>query len=126
MPPTRSGSDARANAVAGDSLVVAISSRALFDLGDSHELFEREGVDAFARHQIAREDDLLAPGIAFPLVQKLLHLNRAAPEAPRVEVILLSRNSADTGLRIFNSIEHYGLDRLFKDGFDGFNGIRHP
>ena len=92
------------------ALVVAISSRALFDLGDSHELFEREGVDAFARHQIAREDQLLAPGIAFPLVQKLLHLNRANPQAPRVEVILLSRNSADTGLRIFNSIEHYGLD----------------
>ena len=93
----------------GDALVVAISSRALFDLGESHELFEREGVDAFARYQIAREDELLAPGIAFPLVQKLLHLNRAA-DAPRVEVILLSRNSADTGLRIFNSIAHYGLD----------------
>lgn len=92
------------------TLVVAISSRALFDLGESHALFEREGVDAFARYQIAREDELLAPGIAFPLVQKLLQLNRAAPEAPHVEVILLSRNSADTGLRIFNSIEHYGLD----------------
>ncbi len=92
------------------TLVVAISSRALFDLGESHALFEREGVDAFARYQIAREDELLAPGIAFPLVQKLLQLNRAPPEAPHVEVILLSRNSADTGLRIFNSIEHYGLD----------------
>ena len=92
------------------TLVVAISSRALFDLGHSHALFEREGVDAFARYQIAREDDLLAPGIAFPLVEKLLRLNRAPPEAPHVEVILLSRNSADTGLRIFNSIEHYGLD----------------
>ena len=94
----------------GKALVVAISSRALFDLGDSHALFEREGVDAFARHQIQREDELLAPGIAFPLVQKLLRLNRAAPAAPHVEVILLSRNSADTGLRIFNSIEHYRLD----------------
>ncbi len=93
-----------------DVLVVAISSRALFDLGESHELFERDGVEAFAQHQIAREDELLAPGIAFPLVQKLLKLNRAAPAAPRVEVILLSRNSADTGLRIFNSIEHYKLD----------------
>jgi len=92
------------------TLVVAISSRALFDLADSHVLFEREGVDAFARYQIAREDELLAPGIAFPLVQKLLSLNRGAPDAPHVEVILLSRNSADTGLRIFNSIEHYGLD----------------
>ncbi|MGN6513300.1 MAG: 5'-nucleotidase, partial [Lysobacteraceae bacterium] len=55
-------------------------------------------------------DELLAPGIAFPLVRKLLALNAGAPpEAPRVEVILISRNSADTGLRIFNSIEHHGL-----------------
>jgi 5'-nucleotidase len=93
-----------------DRLVVAISSRALFDLSESHDLFEREGLDAYRDYQMARENDLLAPGIAFPLVQKLLRLNTAAPAAPRVEVILLSRNSADTGLRIFNSIEHYGLD----------------
>ena len=99
-----------APAAAADKLVVAISSRALFDLGDSHALFEDEGLDAYARYQIAHEDDLLAPGIAFPLVQKLLRLNALAPQAPRVEVILLSRNSADTGLRIFNAIEHYGLE----------------
>ena len=98
------------NATTIDKLVVAISSRALFDLGDSHELFEREGLDAYSRYQIAHEDELLSPGIAFPLVQKLLRLNSMVPEAPRVEVILLSRNSADTGLRIFNAIEHYGLD----------------
>lgn len=95
---------------AADPLIVAISSRALFDLEDSHALFEREGLDAYARFQRAHEDDLLAPGIAFPLVRKLLALNAGAPpEAPRVEVILISRNSADTGLRIFNSIEHHGL-----------------
>jgi len=93
----------------GEKLVVAISSRALFDLSESHALFEREGLDAYRGYQMARENELLAPGIAFRLVQKLLRLNVAAPAAPRVEVILLSRNSADTGLRIFNSIEHYGL-----------------
>ncbi len=92
-----------------DTLVVAISSRALFDLNESHDLFEREGVEAFAQHQIRNEDELLKPGIAFPLVQKLLRLNQSRPDAPHVEVILLSRNSADTGLRIFNSIEHYQL-----------------
>jgi 5'-nucleotidase len=95
---------------ADDRLVVAISSRALFDLAESHALFERDGLDAFRAHQMAREDEPLAPGIAFPLVQKLLRLNSTPPAAPRVEVILLSRNSADTGLRIFNSIERYGLD----------------
>lgn len=91
-------------------LVIAISSRALFDLEESHTLFEREGVDAFAAYQRSREDDLLPPGIAFPLVRKLLALNADAPPAvPHVEVILLSRNSSDTGLRVFNSIQHHGL-----------------
>lgn len=85
MASTADAADASARA---DTLVVAISSRALFDLGDSHDLFEREGVDAFAEYQIERENELLQPGIAFPLVQKLLRLNRAPPEAPRVEVIL--------------------------------------
>ena len=92
-------------------LVVAITARALFHLEDSHGLFEAKGVKAYADYQRQREDDMLAPGIAYPLVRKLLALNDIAPAAaPRVEVILLSRNSADTGLRIFNSIQHYGLD----------------
>jgi 5'-nucleotidase len=93
-----------------DKLVVAITARALFDLESTHAVFEGEGLEAYARHQRAREDDVLEPGIAFPLVRKLLALNQGAPaDAPRVEVVLLSRNSSDTGLRIFNSIEHHGL-----------------
>lgn len=92
-----------------DPLVIAISSRALFDLGDSHRVYEEEGLDAYRNYQIAREDDPLQPGDAFSLVQKLLHLNDLLDQSP-VEVILLSRNSADTGLRVFNSIRHYGLD----------------
>ena len=93
-----------------DRFVVAISSRALFDLQESHRLFESDGLDAYRRFQMAREEELLEPGIAFHLVQKLLRLNERSDQAPRIEVILLSRNSSDTGLRIFNSIEHYGLD----------------
>jgi 5'-nucleotidase len=96
---------------ASDPLVIAISSRALFDLEEGHALFEAQGVDAYADFQRSREDELLAPGIAFPLVRKLLALNADAPkDAPRVEVILLSRNSSDTGLRVFNAIQHHGLD----------------
>ncbi|MBS0514059.1 MAG: 5'-nucleotidase [Proteobacteria bacterium] len=95
---------------AADRLIVAITSRALFDMAESHALFEQAGLEAFHRFQRERENDALVPGIAFPLVQKLLRLNPPKPEPPRVEVILLSRNSTDTGLRIFNSIEHYGLD----------------
>jgi 5'-nucleotidase len=104
-------SDVPAPSGAGDDrrLVVAISSRALFDLAESHALFERAGLDAYREFQIAHEDEPLAPGIAFPLVRKLLRLNELSDRTPRVEVILLSRNSADTGLRIFNSIERHGL-----------------
>lgn len=92
-------------------LVVALSARALFDLEDSHALFERDGITAYAEYQRQRENEVLTPGIAFPLVRKLLALNRLQrPGVPHVEVVLLSRNSSDTGLRIFNSIEHHGLE----------------
>ncbi|MFN8900453.1 MAG: 5'-nucleotidase, partial [Lysobacteraceae bacterium] len=81
-------------------LVVAITARALFDLEDGHSLFEREGLEAYADYQRRHEDVPLRPGIAFPLVRKLLGLNALLPDSvPPVEVILLSRNSADTGLR---------------------------
>lgn len=92
----------------GNKLVVAISSRALFDLEESHKVFEDEGIEAYRRYQIAHEEDILKKGEAFPLVRKLLNLNTLLNE-PRVEVILVSRNSADTGLRVLNSIEHYQL-----------------
>lgn len=98
-------------------LVVAISSRTLFDLDDSHDVFERDGVDAYSRYQIAHENEPLAPGVAFPLVRKLLALNQRAGKR-LVEVILLSRNSSDTGLRVFNSIQHYGLD-IIRAAFTG-------
>lgn len=90
-----------------DKLVVAISSRALFDLDESHQIFEQGGEEAYTRYQIEREEVPLEPGVAFPLALKLLALNLA--DEPRVEVILLSRNSADTGLRVFNSVRHHGL-----------------
>jgi 5'-nucleotidase len=91
-------------------LVVAISSRALFDLEESNRVFEQHGVEAYYEYQLEHEDEVLAPGVAFELVKKLLALNVLPPARPRVEVILLSRNTADTGLRIMHSIEHYRLD----------------
>lgn len=90
-------------------LVVAISSRALFDLDESHAVYKKQGIEAYAQYQVAREEDILKPGVSFALVQKLLKLNKQDTEHPLVEVILLSRNTADTGLRIFNSIQHYQL-----------------
>lgn len=90
-------------------LVVAISSRALFDLQQSHRVYEEQGVEAYCQYQIEHENQVLKPGVAFPLVQKLLKLNDLGQARERVEVILLSRNSADTGLRVFNSIQEHGL-----------------
>jgi len=92
-----------------EMMVIGISSRALFDLRESHELFAAKGLEAYAQYQVANEDTFLEPGVAFPLVKKLLALNDDEVEHPGVEVILMSRNSADTGLRIFNTIEHYEL-----------------
>lgn len=73
-------------------------------------MFENDGVEAYCQYQIAHEDDPLDPGVAFPLAKKLLSLNERLGEDGKVELILLSRNSSDTGLRIFNSIRHCGLD----------------
>ncbi len=90
-------------------LVIAISSRALFDLDEAHQVYEEQGLAAYSRYQVEHEDDPLAPGQAFRVVKKLLGLNQVLPKDRQIEVVLLSRNSADTGLRVFNSIEHYGL-----------------
>lgn len=108
-------------------LVVAISSRALFDLDASHEVFKSQGLKAYAEYQVSRENEFLQPGEAFQLVTKLLALNADEINHQGVEVILVSRNSADSGLRIFNSIEHYGLDiqrAVFTNGESPFRYMK--
>ncbi len=92
-----------------NKLVVGISSRALFDLSVENEIFETLGVDAYRRYQIEHEDDCLKPGPGFALVKALLKLNELPGHEGRIEVIIMSRNSADTSLRVFNSIRQYGL-----------------
>ncbi|MFA9432833.1 5'-nucleotidase [Egicoccus sp. AB-alg2] len=92
-----------------DKLVVGISSRALFDLDEAHRIFETEGLAAYREHQTANEDEPLAAGTALPLVRGLLRINELADEA-LVEVLIISRNNADTGLRVMNSVEHHGLE----------------
>lgn len=91
-----------------DKLVVGISSRALFDLEEENTIFESEGLKAYSEYQISHENDILSPGTAFPLIKALHKLN--AGDRYLTEIIIMSRNSADTSLRIFNSIEHYGLN----------------
>ena len=108
------------------SLTVAISSRALFDLDESNRVFEERGLEAYRKYQIEHEDEVLEPGDAFPLVKKLININKILGKN-KVDVILLSRNSADTGLRIFNSIRAHGLDiqrAAFGGGADPYRYVR--
>lgn len=90
-----------------DKLVVGISSRALFDLEEENAIYEKEGLEAYRNFQIEHEKDILKPGTAFPLIKALHNLNTEGKYL--TEIIVMSRNSADTSLRIFNSIEYYGL-----------------
>lgn len=93
-----------------NKLVVAISSRALFDLEEPNRIYEEEGLEAYVRYQIAHENEILKPGVAFPLIRRLLALKDPETDTPAAEVILVSKNDAFTGLRVFNSIEHHRLD----------------
>lgn len=90
-----------------DKLVVGISSRALFDLEEENKIFEEEGLEAYSKYQREHENVPLKPGTAFPLIKALHKLNEGGQYL--TEIIIMSKNSADTSLRIFNSIEHYGL-----------------
>jgi 5'-nucleotidase len=87
-----------------DKLVVGISTRALFDLDEAHRVFHEEGLEAYTQHQIEQEHTLLEPGTGFPLVQGLLRINALLGE-PLVEVVVISRNSAETGLRTRHAIK---------------------
>jgi len=91
-------------------LVVALSSRALFELEEEDRLFEEQGNEAYRTYQRLHQNEPLAPGVAFPFIRRLLSLNLEFPENPPVEVVLLSRNDPDTGLRVLSSIQHHGLE----------------
>ncbi len=92
-------------------LVIGVASSAVFDLTDSDAVFRRDGEEAYRKFQESNLNSPLPRGIAFPFIKRLLSLNDMSPnsEDPLVEVILLSRNDPDTGLRVMKTIEHYGL-----------------
>ena len=90
-------------------LVIGISSRALFDLRAEDRVFEEEGLDAYREYQLEHENDLLKPGTGFGLAKAILRLNESGQNRS-AEVVVMSRNSTETSLRIFHSIEHHGLD----------------
>jgi 5'-nucleotidase len=90
-------------------LVIGVSTRALFNLETENDVFEKEGVEGYRKYQQIHEADPLQPGTAFHLVQSLLQLNLQA-EKRIVDVVVMSRNSPETGLRVLNSIRHHNLD----------------
>ena len=89
-----------------EKFVIAVASSALFDLTESDRIFRDQGKDAYRKYQHEHEREVFNTGVAFPLIKRLLHID--TKNLP-VEVVLLSRNDPDTGLRVFKSIEHYGL-----------------
>src|SRR5690554_3096848 len=93
-----------------DKLVIAVASSALFDLSESDHVFQNQGEKAYRQYQEAHLDVPLGKGVAFPFVRRFLAINQKFPEESPVEVVLLSRNSAITGKRVFRSIHHHGLD----------------
>jgi len=92
-----------------DKLVIAISSRALFDLEKENEIFDKEGLESYYQHQLENIENPLSKGSAFRFISNLLAINEKFDNR-LIEVIILSRNNAATGLRIGRSIEHYDLD----------------
>ena len=91
-------------------LVIGISSRALFDLEAEESIFRTQGLEAYRRHQLDNENEILKRGAGYALVRALLKLNALTENKRLVEVVIMSRNSSETSMRIFNSIKHYDLD----------------
>ena len=109
-----------------DKLVVAISSRALFDFEEENRLFEKGNDTAYVQLQRERLDVPAQPGVAFSLVRKLLAFN--SPGHQRVEVVVLSRNDPVSGMRVFRSATAHGLPSVqrgvFTQGRDPFRYLR--
>src|SRR5690606_23419474 len=110
-------------------LVVGVASSALFDLTESDRVFRTQGEAAYRDFQEHHRDDALEPGVAFGFVRRLLALNDLAPSAddPLVEVIVMSRNSPETGLRVMRSVRHHDLPitrAVFRQGRSPHEFIR--
>lgn len=91
-------------------LVVGVASSALFDLTDADAVFRDHGEDQYRQYQNEHIEDQLATGVAFPFIKRLLSLNSLSTDStPLVEVIVLSRNDPETGLRVMRSIESHDL-----------------
>lgn len=91
-------------------LVIGVASSALFDLTASHQVYLDSGPEEYRKYQEQNLDVILGKGVAFPFIRRFLNINKCFPRQSPVEVVLFSRNSPETGLRVMRSIAHYGLD----------------
>lgn len=91
-------------------LVIAVTSRAVFDMAEANQVFDDEGLETFKQYQLQRLDEPLAPGVAYPFIRRLLHLNTLYPDQHPVEVVVLSRSDPASGRRFYRSCQHHGLD----------------
>lgn len=106
-----------------DKLVIAVSSRALFDLEEENKIFEEKGLDAYYKYQLENETKPLEKGTAYRLIENLLKINRYFDtNEKQVEVIILSKNNAATSLRITNAIEQHAL-AIERSGWTSGNSI---
>lgn len=109
-------------------LTIAVSSRSLFQLEEANLIFESEGQVPYDAYMRSTEDEILEPGVAFEMIRKFLNLNKYAPEGQRlVNVVLLSRNSPDAGIRVMQSVQKHGLDierAVFTSGGNRFRSAK--
>lgn len=110
-------------------LVVGVASSALFNLRDSDQFFRDNGEDAYRDYQDEHIDDTLEPGVAYSFIERLLGLNDLVEgDKKLVEVIVMSRNDPDTGLRVMKSIQAHGLDitrAIFMQGRSPYTSVAH-
>ncbi len=120
-----------------NTLVVGISATALFDLGEADKLFREQlainvekAVVEYRRYMLERENEPLEAGTGMPLIKALLELNKfqkieeakTIAEPPLVEVVVMSRNSPETGIRVFNTIRKLGL-KISRHAFTGGESV---
>lgn len=92
------------------ALVIGVASSALFDLRESDAVFREQGEERYREYQREHLDDVLEPGVAFPFIRRLLDLNDLSDRERLVEVVILSRNDPETGMRVMRSVARHGLD----------------
>ncbi|RLA69317.1 MAG: 5'-nucleotidase [Epsilonproteobacteria bacterium] len=114
-----------------DTLVIGISATALFDLSEADTVFQTKykedketAMSKYRQYMLEREDDSLKDGTGMPLVKALLELNKYQPEdeSPLIEVVVMSRNSPETGIQVFNNIRRHKLN-ISRHAFTGGESV---